>query len=230
MVTMGKAEVGRVRQQRDRPRLLLAGSALFTDGMAPVLREAGMDVLGRAETIASCVEALVQLPVQVVVLFPSGQLLDRETWVRSATAAIRRVDREVRLLVVGRAPGIDGVDGVASADLGVPDFVAVVQALASRSRTTSRPQPARLARRPPESEAEYTLLCLAGLTRREREVLDLMCQGADSELMARELGIARNTVRTHVHNVISKMGVHSRVAAVSRTLRTGESEPAPARA
>jgi DNA-binding NarL/FixJ family response regulator len=62
---------------------------------------------------------------------------------------------------------------------------------------------------------------LAGLTRREREVLGLMVAGMSAESIAAQLFLSRNTVRTHVQNLIGKLGVHSAVAAVAVARRAG---------
>ena len=48
------------------------------------------------------------------------------------------------------------------------------------------------------------------LTDRERTVLMLLSRGASTEAMALELGVSPNTVRTHVQNVLHKMGVNGR--------------------
>jgi DNA-binding NarL/FixJ family response regulator len=56
---------------------------------------------------------------------------------------------------------------------------------------------------------------LSSLTRREREVLLLVCRGAHSRSIAEELVISPETARTHVQNVLSKLGVHSRVEAAA---------------
>ena len=48
------------------------------------------------------------------------------------------------------------------------------------------------------------------LTDRERAVLMLLSRGASTDAMAVELGVTPNTVRTHVQNVLHKMGVNGR--------------------
>ncbi len=60
-----------------------------------------------------------------------------------------------------------------------------------------------------------------GLTPREREVLDLMVAGYDRPSIARQLHISLNTARTHTKNILSKLGVHSSLEAVSVALRAG---------
>jgi DNA-binding NarL/FixJ family response regulator len=59
------------------------------------------------------------------------------------------------------------------------------------------------------------------LTPREREVLELLAGGASGEEISESLHIAPLTVRTHIRNLMSKLGVHSRLEAVSFALRNG---------
>ncbi len=59
------------------------------------------------------------------------------------------------------------------------------------------------------------------LTRREREVLALLSQGATSARIAEQLHIAPNTVRTHVQSILSKLQVHSRLQAAAFAIRNG---------
>src|SRR5260370_13926054 len=56
---------------------------------------------------------------------------------------------------------------------------------------------------------------ISSLTRREREILALLAQGSDNEVMAKELFISPQTARTHVQNVLAKLGVHSRLEAAA---------------
>jgi PAS domain S-box-containing protein len=59
----------------------------------------------------------------------------------------------------------------------------------------------------PESDAE--------LTRRELEILRLLATGADTKAAADGLHVSQATVRNHVQNILSKLGVHSRLQAVA---------------
>jgi PAS domain S-box-containing protein len=54
----------------------------------------------------------------------------------------------------------------------------------------------------------------AEISPREREVLELICQGLDDNAIAERLGLARNTVRNHVARLYAKIGVNRRSAAV----------------
>jgi two-component system nitrate/nitrite response regulator NarL len=46
----------------------------------------------------------------------------------------------------------------------------------------------------------------------------MLSRGAGSDEIARGLGLAPNTVRTHVQNILSKLQVHSRVQAAAFAL------------
>jgi DNA-binding CsgD family transcriptional regulator/tetratricopeptide (TPR) repeat protein len=53
------------------------------------------------------------------------------------------------------------------------------------------------------------------LTRREREILELVSQGLSNRQIARTLWIAESTVKVHVHHVFEKLGVQSRTEAAA---------------
>jgi len=59
------------------------------------------------------------------------------------------------------------------------------------------------------------------LSNREREVLDLLFAGADTEQIAGSLSIAVATARTHIQNLLRRLHVHSRTEAVALAHRAG---------
>jgi DNA-binding NarL/FixJ family response regulator len=59
------------------------------------------------------------------------------------------------------------------------------------------------------------------LTPREQEILKLLAQGKSGDRIATELEIAPLTVRTHIRNLMAKLGVHSRLEAVTYALSSG---------
>ena len=60
-----------------------------------------------------------------------------------------------------------------------------------------------------------------GLTRREREVLDLLCTGMTNAEIAAELVLAEKTIDNHVSSVLAKVGVSSRREAARKVADVG---------
>ena len=61
----------------------------------------------------------------------------------------------------------------------------------------------------------------AGLTRREVEVLRLVAKGMSNQQIAATLVLSEHTVHRHVSNVLGKLGVSSRTAAVAQAASHG---------
>jgi two-component system nitrate/nitrite response regulator NarL len=59
------------------------------------------------------------------------------------------------------------------------------------------------------------------LTEREKEVLTLVVEGLTSREIGERLHLAIPTVKSHTHNIYSKLGVEHRAAAVAEALRQG---------
>jgi DNA-binding NarL/FixJ family response regulator len=69
---------------------------------------------------------------------------------------------------------------------------------------------------------------LAELTPRERQVLALLASGESTKQIAGELVISPRTLGTHVHHILTKLGVHNRTQAAAVAHRAGLVSPAVA--
>ncbi|SFS07580.1 two-component system, NarL family, nitrate/nitrite response regulator NarL [Microbacterium sp. cf046] len=110
-----------------------------------------------------------------------------------------------------------GADDYAAESMDADEFLARVRRLIDRTG------------RAPHATAD--LRRLSALTDRERQVLGLLTDGRSHKQVASELGISVKTVGTHVQNLLSKLGLHTRVEAVALAVRAGELGPSslPAR-
>jgi DNA-binding NarL/FixJ family response regulator len=115
---------------------------------------------------------------------------------------------------------------VASVLAGAGSLMFVIVALrllivASRRQNDRSQAAARLAR----STAELATLDhqLQPLTKREREVAELVARGRSAREIASQLHIGRRTVETHVARAYAKLGVTSRVDLILRRAALGES-------
>ena len=59
------------------------------------------------------------------------------------------------------------------------------------------------------------------LSKREREIMDLLAQGLTGEQVAERLVLSPETIKTHIRNAMNKLEAHTRVHAIAIALREG---------
>jgi len=116
----------------------------------------------------------------------------------------------------------EGFSGWVPKDVGIGSLLEVLHAVC---RGETRIPPLLLSRLMPylvrHSQADRSEEPLATLTARERQVLKAMVGGLSRLEIAEQLDISSNTVRTHMQSILSKLGVHSSLAAVAMARRAG---------
>jgi DNA-binding NarL/FixJ family response regulator len=65
------------------------------------------------------------------------------------------------------------------------------------------------------------------LSKREKDVLELVAKGLSNKEVATKLQLAENTVKTHVSSILTKLGVQSRTQAILHAVRLGLIPPVP---
>jgi len=73
----------------------------------------------------------------------------------------------------------------------------------------------------PEAGTELAHGVLEPLTRKEIRVLQLLVEGYSNSAMAEKLFVSDSTVRTHLRNINTKLGAHSRTQAVAIARKLG---------
>jgi DNA-binding NarL/FixJ family response regulator len=186
-----------------------------------VLEASGTDVVGDAATAHGLIAASESFAPDVV-LVDHGLVHD------AAIADTVRAVHGSRMLVLGssaaQAELLDALESGADGYLSPLQPVSAVSEAATRVAVGETYIPPgmlggllrELIRRRRDDDA--VLRRYSSLSRREREVLRLIAEGATAQQMARTLYLSPHTVRTHVQNVIEKLGVHSRVEAASMVL------------
>ena len=116
-----------------------------------------------------------------------------------------------------------GASGFLLKDSPRRDLIAAVRAAAAGDALLAPSVTRRLieafARRPPETSPSPSRL--ASLTARERDVLLLLARGRSNSEIALALFVSEATVKTHVGNVLAKLGLRDRVQAVILAYETG---------
>lgn len=209
-------------------RLLIADDhTLFRDSLRSLLEARGHEVAGEARTGEEVVELVRTAEPDVVLMdlaMPGMGGLE-------ATREILAERPDVRIVVLTASTEEGdlfealraGAQGYLMKDLEADAFFELLEKVL-------RGEPAL----PPELSRKVLKEFASGgaavgervdpdaLTDRELEVLRAMVQGVTSNrALARHLGVAENTVKFHVRNVLDKLHVHDRAQAVAHALRKG---------
>jgi DNA-binding NarL/FixJ family response regulator len=124
-----------------------------------------------------------------------------------------------------------GASGFLLKDLPREDLVAAVRVVAAGDALLAPQVTRRLieefARRPPPSGGRDPA-ALAALTARERETLELLARGLTNAELAEALYVSEHTVKTHVGNVLAKLGLRDRIHAVILAYEIGLVQPGQA--
>ena len=169
-----------------------------------------IEVVAAVSDADSAVRAVSELAPDVVLMDLSMPGRDGT----SATREITRIDGGVAVVVLTSfsdshriQEALDaGAVGYMLKDSEPGELIEAVQA-AARGETPLHPKAARVARRRSTTTAEDEL------TDREQEVLRLVTRGLTNAQIARRLGIAERTVKGHLTNVFTRLGVADRTSA-----------------
>jgi DNA-binding NarL/FixJ family response regulator len=116
-----------------------------------------------------------------------------------------------------------GASGFLLKDSPRHDLIAAVRAAAAGDALLAPSVTRRLieafARRPPEAAPSPSQL--ASMTAREKDVLLLLARGRSNAEIATTLFVSEATVKTHVGNLLAKLGLRDRVQAVILAYETG---------
>lgn len=146
----------------------------------------------------------------------------------SLTATVRREVPSARVIVMGLLPLQEdvadfvraGASGFVMKDATFEDFFATIRAVAGGAEVLPKAltnslftQIARNAAR----GGKIRILDAVRLTDREHQVIELLGEGLSNKDIATRLNIAIHTVKSHVHNVLEKLALHSRLEVAAFT-------------
>ncbi len=194
-------------------------SALFREGLASLLTEAGHQVVGRAGDATTLVDVVAREKPDLAVVdvrMPPDLTDDGAR----AARTIRASQPEVAIVLLSQhVETKQSVELVTRGGFGyllkdrvldVDAFLDVLDRVAAGGSALDPEVVARLLGRP----------ATRALTPREREVLSLMAEGCTNAGIAHRLWLNERTVETHVGNIMTKLGLidnaeeHRRVLAV----------------
>lgn len=208
--------------------LLVEDHAVFRQAMALVF---GMDpnltVVGEAGSLAEARQRLAGEGVDVAILdleLPdgSGTTLIPELHAVNRGAEALILTASVRKLDLARAVEA-GAAGLLHKSTPLQEIVEAVQRVAAGESLVTRRELIELVHmagqhREAERASEQAI---ARLTRREREVLLALAEGLSDREIAQRLFVSKETVHTHMVNLLGKLGVESRMQALIFALKSG---------
>jgi two-component system, NarL family, response regulator LiaR len=199
--------------------MLVDDHTMVRKGLATFLKVFDyLELVGEAESGADAIKLCGEVLPDVVLMDMVMPDMDGAT----ATALIRQQFPHVQILVLTSFKEGElikkaleaGAIGYLLKDVTADDLARAIRA-AHAGRATLSPEAA-------QSLVETTNLPPApglDLTEREREVLALMVEGLNNIQIAARLTVSPSTIKSHVSNVLSKLGVASRTEAVTLALR-----------
>jgi two-component system, NarL family, nitrate/nitrite response regulator NarL len=213
--------------------LLCDDHQIFADALAMALTARGEEVVAVTRTVPEALAQTAARRPDLVLMDlhfadgPEGMAGVRTLAERPSAPRILLLSGAVDGRVLAEAVAA-GADGVVSKGEPLHVLMTAVQRVAAGEfyadagllRDSLRPQPAEL---------DQVQLSAQFLTPREREVLGRLVQGSSTQELAEAMGVGVATVRSHVQAMLSKLGVRSRLEAVTLAVAHGLHEPPQAR-
>ena len=202
---------------------IVAASRLARAGLQNLLAGHSVEVVGNG-TMESLARELADIELDAVLIDASGE--QYEAVLESITESDLNAEAAIVLLTDQAPPGFlanafrEGIRAVLPSDVSPDQLVAALQAAAAgllvvRTSDVQAAFPATV----PASQSFDELA--EPLTRREREVLQMLAAGLGNKEIATRLGISDHTVKFHVASILGKLGAESRTEAVSLGIRRG---------
>ena len=199
--------------------MLVDDHTMVRRGLATILKVFDdLELVGEAESGEGALQRCQEVLPDVILMDMSMRGMDGAM----TTHAIRKQFPHIQVIVLtsfkdGRLikQALEaGAIGYLLKDVSADDLVWAIRA-AHAGRATLSPEAAQslveAANLPPVPGLD--------LTEREREVLTLMIEGLNNTQIAARLTVSPSTVKSHVSNILAKLGVVSRTEAVTMALR-----------
>ena len=213
--------------------LLVEDNRLLREGIAAMLN-AQPDLRAVASTGNG--DAMIKaekLKPQVVLLDMGLRSQNSLRVVESLKTRFPRTEVIVMDLIPVQADVVDfvkaGVAGFILKDASFDDFLNTIRSVAEGKKVLPPPLTGSLFSQIVEHAIQTgdpaRLLKAVRLTRREHEVVALIAEGRSNKEIARQLHIAIHTVKSHVHNILEKLALRTRLELASFAHRRGLTKP-----
>ena len=208
--------------------VLIDDNRILREGITALISaQPGFTVLAASADVEEVLEKIREHKPDIVLM--DFGLEDHDSL--ALTATVHSEVPEARVVVMGLLADQEdvadyvraGASGFVMKDASFDDFITTIRDVAAGAEVLPRALTnslfSQIARNLPA--LKVTPAESSRLTTRERQVVDLLSEGLSNKEIANQLHIAVHTVKSHVHNVLEKLALHSRlqIAAFSHSRR-----------
>lgn len=214
-------------EEKDKTRILLVEDhTSFRQALALMFeREGEFNLVGQVGSVAEAYRLRNGTDVAIVDLgLPDGDGIELVEKFSSDEPKVATLVLSASLAPDRFAAAVDaGAAGVLHKSASISEIVGAVRCLKNGEVLLSPDEVVKMMRlvnrrRREEGEARKAI---EKLTRREKEILQALAEGLDSKQIAQKLHITVETERTHIVNVLNKLGLRSRLQALIFAVRHG---------
>jgi DNA-binding NarL/FixJ family response regulator len=218
--------------------VLIEDNRMLREGLATLIREQpGFVVIAASANIIEALKRIREAKPQIVLVDFGLQSHDS----LRLTATLHREVADVKVIVMGLLPLHEdiadfvraGASGFVMKEASLDEFLETIRLVATGNQVLPTQLTgslfSQIAERALKGGGNSPVLEAVRLTQRERQVVDLIGEGLSNKEIAAQLHVAIHTVKSHVHNVLEKLALHTRleVAAFTRSEARGTKLPPP---
>jgi two-component system nitrate/nitrite response regulator NarL len=195
--------------------------ALICEGIAKILQEAGFNIVGQTDTGRSLFQLAVQHNPDIMLVdwevsgvAPDTIRVLTEKLPHMAVVILTQPQSTEAVLPILQA----GARGYLSVNLSSQEFVQSLRMLAKGDIVVSQEMVSEVK---VELAADLALKNKDDISGREREVLQLVCEGATNREIAERLIVSEHTVKVHLRNILNKLNLRNRQQVAAYAVQEG---------
>ena len=213
--------------------LLIEDNRLLRDGATAILNEQpDIKAVSVSGTNGDALKKARALKPNVVLLDIGLRNMNSMTIVQSMRKEFPKTELIVMDLIPAHADVAEfvkeGVAGFILKDATLKDFLSTIRSVAKGIKVLPPPLTgslfSQIVEHAIQSGNREKIVQSVRMTKREQEVIDQIAQGRSNKEIAAQLFIAVHTVKSHVHNVLEKLALHTRLELAHFALKSGARE------
>lgn len=210
---------------------LLEDHAIVREGVAALLTDSGIDVVGQAERVEGVLWAIEESGANVAILdisLPDGNGIEVCRDIRAKLPDVRCIMLTSSTAEMALFDSvIAGASGFLLKQISGTDMVAAVHAVAAGQSLIDPSLVGHVFDRLRDSLREPTLSAQVQLTERETQIALLIAEGLTNRQIGQRLFIAEKTVRNNITGLLRKLNMSSRAEVIAKVFRETSNRDMP---